>query len=56
MMFKALLLFAAVVGLSDPSLEEAICDRLSFQGFLGLSFSTRSGKIFIIRQISCTTS
>jgi IS5 family transposase len=35
-MFKALLL-QQWYGLSDPGLEEAICDRLSFQGFLGLS-------------------
>ena len=26
-------------GLSDPGLEEAICDRLSFQRFLGLSLT-----------------
>jgi IS5 family transposase len=38
MMFKALLL-QQWYGLSDPGLEEAICDRLSFQGFLGLSFT-----------------
>lgn len=36
-MFKALLL-QQWYGLSDPGLEEAICDRLSFQRFLGLSF------------------
>ncbi len=36
MMFKALLLQQWYV-LSDPGLEEAICDRLSFQRFLGLS-------------------
>jgi IS5 family transposase len=35
-MFKALLL-QQWYGLSDPGLEEAICDRLSFQRFLGLS-------------------
>jgi transposase, IS5 family len=38
MMFKALLL-QQWYGLSDPSLEEAICDRLSFQRFLGLSLT-----------------
>jgi IS5 family transposase len=38
MMFKALLL-AQWYNLSDPGLEEAICDRLSFQRFLGLSFT-----------------
>jgi IS5 family transposase len=38
MMFKALLL-QQWYGLSDPGLEEAICDRLSFQRFLGLSFT-----------------
>lgn len=38
MMFKALLL-AQWYSLSDPGLEEAICDRLSFQRFLGLSFN-----------------
>ena len=38
MMFKALLL-AQWYSLSDPGLEEAICDRLSFQRFLGLSFT-----------------
>jgi transposase, IS5 family len=38
MMFKALLL-QQWYGLSDPGLEEAICDRLSFQRFLGLSLS-----------------
>jgi IS5 family transposase len=37
-MFKALLL-QQWYGLSDPGLEEAICDRLSFQRFLGLSLS-----------------
>ena len=37
-MFKALLL-QQWYGLSDPGLEEAICDRLSFQRFLGLSFA-----------------
>jgi transposase, IS5 family len=37
-MFKALLL-QQWYGLSDPGLEEAICDRLSFQRFLGLSFT-----------------
>jgi IS5 family transposase len=36
-MFKALLL-QQWYGLSDPSLEEAIMDRISFQQFLGLSF------------------
>jgi IS5 family transposase len=35
-MFKALLL-QQWYGLSDPGLEEAICDRWSFQRFLGLS-------------------
>jgi IS5 family transposase len=40
MMFKALLL-QQWYGLSDPGLEEAICDRLSFRRFLGLSFSDR---------------
>jgi IS5 family transposase len=39
-MFKALLL-QQWYGLSDPGLEEAICDRLSFRRFLGLSFSDR---------------
>ena len=38
MMFKALLL-QQWYNLSDPGLEEAICDRLSFRRFLGLSFS-----------------
>lgn len=38
MMFKALLL-QQWYGLSDPALEEAICDRLSFQRFLGLSLT-----------------
>src|SRR4030042_3748927 len=38
MMFKALLL-QQWYGLSGPGLEEAICDRLSFQRFLGLSLS-----------------
>jgi IS5 family transposase len=38
MMFKALLL-QQWYGLSDPGLEEAICDRLSFQRFLGLSLA-----------------
>jgi IS5 family transposase len=37
-MFKALLL-QQWYGLSDPGLEEAICDRLSFQRFLGLSLA-----------------
>src|SRR4030042_1151790 len=37
-MFKALLL-QQWHGLSDPGLEEAICDRLSFQRFLGLSLT-----------------
>ena len=37
MMFKALLL-QRWYDLSDPALEEAIGDRLSFQRFLGLSF------------------
>jgi IS5 family transposase len=37
-MFKALLL-QQWYSLSDPGLEEAICDRLSFQRFLGLSLS-----------------
>jgi IS5 family transposase len=36
-MFKALLL-QQWYGLSDPGLEEAISDRISFQQFLGLSF------------------
>jgi IS5 family transposase len=38
MMFKALLL-QQWYNLSDPGLEEAICDRLSFQRFLGLSLA-----------------
>ena len=38
MMFKALLL-QQWYGLSDPGLEEAICDRLSFQRFLSLSLA-----------------
>jgi IS5 family transposase len=38
MMFMALLL-QQWYNLSDPGLEEAICDRLSFRRFLGLSFS-----------------
>jgi transposase, IS5 family len=38
MMFKALLL-QQWYGLSDPGLEEAIGDRLSFQRFLGLSLT-----------------
>jgi IS5 family transposase len=37
-MFKALLL-QQWYALSDPGLEEAICDRLSFRRFLGLSLS-----------------
>lgn len=37
-MFKTLLL-QQWYGLSDPGLEEAICDRLSFQRFLGLSLT-----------------
>jgi IS5 family transposase len=37
-MFKALLL-QQWYSLSDPGLEEAICDRLSFQRFLGLSLT-----------------
>ena len=37
-MFKALLL-QQWYGLSDPGLEKAICDRLSFQRFLGLSLT-----------------
>jgi transposase, IS5 family len=37
-MFKALLLQQWYC-LSDPGLEEAICDRLSFQRFLGLSLT-----------------
>ncbi len=37
-MFKALLL-QQWYGLSDPGLEEAICDRLSFLRFLGLSLT-----------------
>src|SRR5574340_1569669 len=41
MMFKALLL-QQWYGLSDPGLEEAICDRLSFQRFLRLSLTDRS--------------
>lgn len=36
MLFKALLL-ASLYGLSDAELEEALCDRLSFRRFLGLS-------------------
>jgi IS5 family transposase len=36
-MFKALLL-ERWYGLSDPGLEEAISDRISFQQFLGLFF------------------
>ena len=39
-MFKALLL-QQWYNLSDPRLEEAICDRLSFQRFLGLSLTDR---------------
>jgi len=39
-MFKALLL-QQWYNLSDPGLEEAICDRLSFQRFLGLSLTDR---------------
>jgi IS5 family transposase len=38
MMFKALLL-QQWYSLSDPGLEEAICDQLSFQRFLGLSLT-----------------
>lgn len=38
MMFKALLL-QQWYSLSDPGLEEAICDRLSFQRFLDLSLT-----------------
>ena len=38
MMFKGLLL-QQWYNLSDPGLEEAICDRLSFQRFLGLSLT-----------------
>jgi IS5 family transposase len=38
MMFKALLL-QQWYNLSDPGLEEAICDRLSFQRFLGLALT-----------------
>src|SRR4030043_469399 len=38
MMFKALLL-QQWYGLADPGLEEAICDRLSFQRFLRLSLT-----------------
>lgn len=38
MMFKALLL-QQWYNLSDPGLEEAICDRLSFRRFLGLSLA-----------------
>ena len=37
-MFKALLL-QQWYGLSDPGLEEAVCDRLSFLRFLGLSLT-----------------
>jgi transposase, IS5 family len=37
-MYNALLL-QRWYGLSDPGLEEAICDRLSFQRFLGLSLT-----------------
>lgn len=40
MMFKALLL-QSWYQLSDPALEEAIRDRISFQWFLGLSFRDR---------------
>ena len=40
MMFKALLL-QNWYNLSDPGLEEAIRDRISFQWFLGLSFTDR---------------
>ena len=36
LMFKALLL-QQWYGLSDPGLEEALCDRLSFRRFVGLS-------------------
>jgi len=36
MMFKALLL-QQWYGLSDPGLEEALCDRMSFRRFVGLS-------------------
>ena len=35
-LFKALLL-QSLYGLSDPDLEEALCDRLSFRRFVGLS-------------------
>ena len=35
LMFKALLL-QSLYGLSDPELEEALCDRLSFRRFVGL--------------------
>lgn len=34
-MFKALLL-QSLYGLSDPAMEEALCDRLSFRRFVGL--------------------
>jgi transposase, IS5 family len=40
-MFKALLL-QQMYGLSDPQLEEALADRLSFRRFLGLSLSERT--------------
>src|SRR6185437_10185228 len=36
MMFKALLL-QQWYGLSDPGLEEALCDRMSFRRFVGLA-------------------
>jgi transposase, IS5 family len=39
-MFKALLL-QQMYGLSDPQLEEALADRLSFRRFLGLALSDR---------------
>jgi len=39
-MFKALLL-QQWYGLSDPGLEEAICDRLSFSGFWVCLLPTR---------------
>jgi len=39
-LFKALLL-QQFYGLSDPQLEEALADRLSFRHFLGLSLSER---------------
>ena len=40
-LFKALLL-QSLYGLSDRELEEALCDRLSFRRFVGLSWRRRS--------------